>query len=218
MFNWLRFSPLFLAWRARRAGEADGKALVPHVGDERPPKYLLYLRDVGAWRCSSIQLRWQSADRSLYPAYVRAFRLHAQAGQRLAHAQEQQAAMKAQHAQRPTERNRQALAEATEALRRARRRLERAELRLSRSQARRQARWEEYDAAFRALAAETDHYMQIYADTNIKHRDGNDLPPGLLEEHRPRLERPAWLQGLDWTVPPLAHQQPSLGQGRSLPG
>ncbi len=218
MFDWIRFSTLFLAGRARRAGAEDGNALIPHMGDQRPPKYLLYLRAIGSWRASGLQARWQWADRSLYPAYVRAQRLLEQARQRLAEADEIHRAAVARREERGTDRNKLALQRARRMRAEAMRRTERAELRLSRAQARRQARWEEFDAAFRSLAAETDHYMQIYADANIKHRDENDLPPGLLEENRPRLEQPAWLQRLDWTVPPLTERLPSPGRGSSLPG
>lgn len=202
MFNWIRFSPLFLAWRARRAGALDGRALIPHQDDARPPKYLLYLRDIGHWRAAALGWRWQGYDLVLYPAYVRAYRSCEQGRQLLdeAEALYEQAALK--RTERGTDKNIRALEHRQRIRERLRRRFARAELRLSWARAQRQAKWEEVCARFGSLAAEMDHYMQIYSDANVKGRDQNDCPPGLLEENRPRLEPPERLRRLDWTVVP----------------
>lgn len=211
MFNWIRFSTLLLSWRARRAGTLDGRSLIPHRDDVRPPKYLLYLRDIGHWRAAQLQWRWHLSDRMLYPAYVRAYRLFEQARQRLDDATAQCEQADALRRSRGTERNIKALRRWTRLREKLRRRADRAELRLGSARARRQARWEEFRARFGALAAEMDHYMQIYSTSNVKSRDDNDCPPGLLEENRPRIEVPVGLRGLDWELPPQYAQQ---GQGQ----
>ncbi|MFZ5815258.1 MAG: hypothetical protein ACOY93_08135 [Bacillota bacterium] len=202
MFNWIRFSTLFLSWRARHAGALDGRTLIPHRDEERPPKYLLYLRDLGHWRAAALERRWQEYDLGLYPSYVRALRLCEQARARLEEVEGHCQRAEALRRERGTDRNLEALRRWHRARERARRRLERAELALGAARARRQSRWEEMGARFRALAAEMDHYMQIYSDANIKLRDQNDSPLGLLEENRPRLELPRGLRELHWEVPP----------------
>lgn len=201
MLNWIRFSTLFLSWRARRVGKLDGRALIPHRDDDRPPKYLLYLRDIGHWRAAKLEWRWQIRDLVLFPAYVRALRLSEQARITLAEAEAQYERAEEMRRNRGTDRNIKALQRWTRLRARARRRANRAELALGSARARRQAKWEELGARFRTLAAEMDHYMQIYSVANVKARDDNDCPPGLLEEHRPRLEMPAGLRQIGWELP-----------------
>jgi hypothetical protein len=213
MLNWIRFSPLFLSWRSRRAGKLDGRALVPHRDDPRPPKRLLYLRDLGHWLAARLEWRWHLHDRVLYPAYVRAFRLCEQARLRLVEAAEQYDRAEEARRNRGTDRNIKALHRWAKVREKARRRADRAELRLGAARARRQSKWEEMRARVEALAAEMDHYMQIYSDANVKARDDNDCPPGLLEENRPRLEMPKGLRQLDWDVPPRFPSQGARGPG-----
>lgn len=202
MLNWIRFSTLFLSWRARRAGSYDGRTLIPHRDDVRPPKFLLYLRDIGHWRAAQMHWRWHLRDKVLYPAYVRAHRLCEQARQRLDDAAAQCEEAESLRRTRGTEKNIKALKRWTKLRAKARRRADRAELLLGTTRAKRQAKWEEFRARFDALTAEMDHYMQIYSTANVKARDDNDCPPGLLEENRPRLDMPVGLRALDWELPP----------------
>ncbi|MDB4895308.1 MAG: hypothetical protein JWN15_1570, partial [Firmicutes bacterium] len=199
--NMIRLSTLFLGWRARRAGTSDGRTLIPHPHDVPPPTYLFYLRSIGDWRAAMLAWRWQLHNLALFTAYIKASRMHEQANQLLDEVAGEYADAEARRNARGTDKHIKALHRCWKARERARRYRDRAELAVARARARRQAKWEGYGARFHALAAEMDHYMQVYSDANVKARDDNDCPPGLLEANRPRLEIPMGLRALDWGLP-----------------
>lgn len=201
MSSMIRFSALFLGWRARRAGTLDGQRLIPQPNDVPPPTYLFYLRGIGQWRAAMLAWRWHLHNLALFTAYVKACRTHEQAHQLLAKVEGEYEVAEARRKERGTAKNIKALQRLAKARNRARRHVDRAELAVTGTRARRQTKWDAYGARFQALAAEMEHYMQVYSIANIKARDENDCPPGLLESNRPRLELPMALRELDWTVP-----------------
>lgn len=216
MFNRLRYSTLFLGWRARRAGTLDGAALIPAGGDERPPKYLLYLRSIANWQAGNLELRWKRKDRILYPAYVRASRLAEQAEQALAQAAREYELAQQRRLERGTEKNIKTLRRAARVLEAARRRSAGARLKLDSVMARRQAKWKELRARFLTMTATFDQYMQIYSAANVKARDKNECPPGLQDENCPRPEMPPSLQTLSWDLPSLSVTVERPGPGLSV--
>lgn len=211
MFNRLRYSTLFLGWRARRAGALDGAALIPAGGDGRPPKYLLYLRSIGNWQAGNLEWRWKLHERVLYPAYVRASRLAEQAEQALEQLSREHELAQQRRLERGTEKNIKALRRAERVREAARRRAARARLKLDSAMARRQAKWRELRARFLTMAATFDQYMQIYSAANVKARDQNECPPGLLDENCPRPEMPPSLQTLSWELPSASAVRESQG-------
>lgn len=211
MSSMIRFSTLFLGWRARRAGTLDGRTLIPHPHDVSPPTYLFYLRGIGHWRAAMLSWRWHLHNLTLLTAYVKACRAHEQAQQLLDKAAGEYGVAEARRKERGTDKNIKGLQRSAKARERARRRVDRAELAVTGTRARRQAKWEGYAARFHALAAEMEHYMQIYSDANVKARDDNDCPPGLLEANRPRMEIPQGLRELDWGVFPRPQRMGANG-------
>lgn len=191
-------SKWLLGWSAERNGRRDGRNAIPMPDDSTPPPHLLYLRDQGQGRLRRLALSWFMRDKVLLPAWRKRKTLHAQAKAALDEAQKAAGTAEARRDAMPKAGNVQALARARRTVARAQARLDRTHERLTRAAAKRQARWNIYQARLSAIKGETDEHMQRYITANVGAREDGRTPLGLLDENRPRLIIPDSLQHLSW--------------------
>lgn len=192
MIKWL------LGWSAERNGRRDGRNAIPLPDDPTPPPYLLFLRDSGQGRLRRLELSWKRLDRVLFPAWARRRVRHGHAREALARAEEAAAGAVARRDASPKARHVRALAKAQRGVGRARARLNRAHELLTQAAAKRQARWNIYQARLTGICHETDELMQRYITANVGAREDGRTPVGLLDENRPRLGFPEALRQLSW--------------------
>ncbi|HWI65089.1 MAG TPA: hypothetical protein VNT75_24945 [Symbiobacteriaceae bacterium] len=192
IFKWL------LGWSAERNGRRDGRNAIPLPDDTTPPPYLLVLRDAGQGRLRRLELSWKLKDKRLFTNWRRRKTLFEQAQATLAEARQAAGTAVQRHDASPKAKNATALARARRALAKAQSRLNRAQIELTHAAAKRQTRFDVYQARLNAICKETDVHMQRYIAANVGARDDGRTPVGLLDEHRPRLVVPATLQQLAW--------------------
>lgn len=187
-----------LGWKAEGSGRRDGRNAIPMADDATPPPYLLFLREKGQERLRRLAVKWTHKDEKLLPLWRKRRIQYSHAQGALAGAEQAAAAAVARRDASPKAKNVRSLASARRALERARAKLNRAHERLTDAQAKRQARWNIYQARLSALTGEMDAHMQRYITANVGAREDGRTPLGLLDAHRPRLVIPEALQQLHW--------------------